>query len=148
MLKVTSDSHVDHTFTPAQRAFCLEAVADKSAFFIETIKLPTELGTAPCGLHGPATGGDPIEDGEVTMQKRGKDRMVHGKPVGETRMVNREPVQVSEVTVIGGPHGDEPCILFTMYAGPCAPREPWDPSMNEEERQESKAFWAVHALGM
>lgn len=37
-------------------------------------------------------------------------------------------------------------ILYTAFGGPLAPREPGDPDLPAEERAESEAFWAEHAL--
>jgi len=51
------------------------------------------------------------------------------------------------VTIIAGPHEGHSCILYTAYGGPAAPREAADPYIeSEEEREASRAFWAVHAL--
>jgi hypothetical protein len=50
------------------------------------------------------------------------------------------------LTVIAGPNGDLPCMLYTAFGGPLAPREPADPTLPESERAASEAFWAVHAL--
>ena len=36
--------------------------------------------------------------------------------------------------------------LFTAFYGPSAPKEPWDPSLSDEGRAESEAFWRTHAL--
>ena len=50
------------------------------------------------------------------------------------------------MTVVAGPDGEIPCRLYTCYGGPCAPREPGDTSLSDEERAESLAFWLQHAL--
>ena len=50
------------------------------------------------------------------------------------------------MTVIGGPDGDDPCVLYTAFGGPAAPREPWDPSLDEAGWAASLAFWEAHAL--
>lgn len=36
--------------------------------------------------------------------------------------------------------------LFTAFYGQLAPREPWDPSLPEQERAESEEFWKNHAI--
>lgn len=138
-LTIHADSHIDHGLTKAQVAWLLARHADKVAFFIETVRLPADLGTAPCGIHGPVMGNEPVPESEVHYAVRG------GRP-NESRMCNRPVQQTSFVTVIAGPHDDQPCILFTAYGGPCAPREPGDPNLPEEEREASVAFWAEHAL--
>jgi hypothetical protein len=54
------------------------------------------------------------------------------------------------ITVIGGPHLDDPCILYTAFGGPATPKEPGDPSLdgNLIELAKSQAFWAEHALAL
>ena len=139
-ISVIPDSHLDHSLTDQQRAYVLMLCGDKDGFFIQTITLPTELGTAPCALLGPLTGGDPVKEGDVFYTKRG-DR------AGESRMIASPPAQTALVTIVAGPHGDMTCVLYTMYAGPAAPREPWDKTLEtDEQKSESTEFWAQHAL--
>ena len=58
-----------------------------------------------------------------------------------------KPLLVRTVTVIAGPHEGDPCVLYTAYGGPCAPREPGDPTIASwDELLESRSFWAKHAL--
>jgi len=97
------------------------------------------------------------------MAKRG-DRK------GESRLVNLPPRPTNKLTVIAGPYEeylnslgepcdkeadfalqvDYPCVLYTCYGGPLAPREPWDMPRSgpdwEKNLAASEAFWAVHAL--
>ena len=102
--------------------------------------LPPELGTAPCALIGPLTGGDPVAEEFVYYAKRG-DRE------GESRMITRGPTQSALVTIVAGPHEDKSCVLYTMYAGPAAPREPWDSTLEtDEQKNEAIEFWCQHAL--
>jgi hypothetical protein len=139
-MQISADSHLDHGLTDAQVAHISERFAERDGFFIETFELPETLGTVPCGLHGPLMGDDPVDDSEVTLEVRGE------RPC-ESRLCDREPRLVSTVTVIAGPHGDEPCVLYTAFGGPLAPREPGDPTIpTDEEREASVAFWATHAL--
>jgi hypothetical protein len=143
-MKRHGESHLDHGMSEPQIAFLLAHVADRAAFFIESVELPPELGTVPCGLHGPATGGEPVPDTEVEYVKR-------GTRAWPSRVCARAPVQSRFVTVIAGPHDDpdgthHDCILYTMYGGPLAPREPGDTSLDDKGRAESEAFWKDHAL--
>jgi hypothetical protein len=139
-MQITADSHLDHGLTGAQIAHIRERFAERDGFFIETFDLPETLGTVPCGLHGPLMGDDPVDDSEVTFEVR------NGRPC-ESRLCDREPRLVPTVTVIAGPHGDESCVLYTVFGGPLAPREAGDPTIpTDEERAESVAFWATHAL--
>lgn len=138
-MQITKDSHLDHNLTAAHVALIKERFGDREAFFIETVELPQELDPLPCQLHGPAVGEAPVPETEVFYEVRGN------RP-GPSRMVKREPVLVRTMTVIGGPHEGQ-CILFTAYGGPCAPREPWDESLDDDGRREATSFWAEHALG-
>lgn len=139
-MDITPASHLDHNLTPDHLAFIREKFGDREAFFLETVDLPDGLPSLPCNLHGPTTGGEPVHEEEVHYAVRG-DRK------GASRLCRRPPVTVRTMTVIGGVH-EGACILFTAYGGPCAPREPWDETLDEAGREVSKAFWAEHALGV
>lgn len=141
MAKITQDSHVDHNLTPEQMEYVARTIADYIGFKILTVEMPAALGSVPCGLHGPATGGAPVSESEVYYRVRGN------RP-GPTRMVARPAVQSSKLTMIVGPHNGE-TILFTAYGGPLAPREPFDAGLTDDaSREESRRFWSEHALGM
>ena len=71
---------------------------------------------------------------------------VRGGRAWASRLCRRPAVRTRQVTVIAGPHGAEPCVCFTAYGGPRAPREPWDAP--DAEREASLAFWAEHALAV
>lgn len=166
-MKKHAESHLDHNLTVAQIDHVMQRFADRDAFFIETIELPIELGTVPCGLHGPLVGDSPVPEEEVT-------RVARGTRAWTSRLVDRVPQQVRTITVIAGPH-EEPCpechgsgevhgverlwpcqdcrgtkvlkhacILYTCYGGPCAPQEPGDPGCRDVEA--STKFWTEHAL--
>ncbi len=136
-MKLHTKSHLDHGLTEAQTQFLLETFAGRQVFFIETITLPPELGTVPCGLHGPIMGDDPVSEEEVVLETRG-DR------TWTSRLCDRPTRQVRTVSVIAGPYEDEPCILYTAFGGPVAPQELGDPGCRDLEA--STAFWAEHAL--
>ena len=143
-------AHLDHSLHARQIAFIQDRFANRDAFFIETVELPEELGTVPCGLVGPAVGHRPVDELEVRYVVRG-DRKCASRVMLDRGLT--QP-QVRTVTVIAGPAGkddglgeDYPCVLYTAYAGPQAPREPGDPNVSSwEELQASRAFWAQHAL--
>jgi hypothetical protein len=140
------DSHVDHALTEAQLEWILSLPAEPDTVTVQTVELPLHLGTVPCALYGPAMGDDPIPESAVQYERRGNRE-------GESRMLAPyiepwsafptypEPRQVRTVTVISGPHDGRPCVLFTAFGGPQAPREPW-----EDDSEESAAFWREHAL--
>lgn len=134
-------SHLDHGLTEAHGMWLINRYRDRDAFFIETIELPENLPAIPCGLHGPAVGDAPVPDSECKYVRRaGRAR--------ESRTCKRAPQMTRTITVIAGPHDGDPCVLFTAYGGPLAPREPWDASMSDAQRAESIAFWAQHALSI
>jgi hypothetical protein len=137
--KIIPESHLDHGLTEAQIEWLKETFAGRDSFFIETVELPETLGTVPCGLYGPVMGDEPVQDSEVSLVKRG-DREY------PSRIVNREARPTNKVTVIAGPHGDEPCVLFTAFGGPLAPKEPGDATLEGEKLAESEDFWSKHAL--
>jgi hypothetical protein len=160
-----ADSHLDHALTEAQIDYVMKLFGDRQSFFIETITLPRELGTVPCGLYGPLMGDSTIKEDEVTYAAR-------GTRAWNSRLIDLPPRQQHEVTVIAGPHETPcvhcqgrrqigewkaaipcsctdgktywPCILYTAFGGPSAPQEPGDPGCRDPEA--SAAFWREHAL--
>jgi hypothetical protein len=141
-MQIIAASHLDHGLTEAQVAHIGQRFAERDSFFIETFELPEELGTVPCGIHGPIMGDAPVDEAEVTYQ-------VRGERLFSSRMIAKEERKVRTVTVIAGPHEDQACVLFTAFGGPLAPREPEDVSIpSDEERAKSRAFWAQHALSL
>jgi len=138
---IIGDSHVDHALLPEHIAYILDRYGDREAFFIETIEMPDDLPGLPCTLHGSCMGDDPVPDEECEM-------IVRGDRKGPSRMCARPSREVQTLTVIGGPHEDKPCVLYTAYGGPQAPREPWDPSLTPEAQRASEDFWAEHALSL
>lgn len=136
-MKVVEASHVDHGLTEAQMAWLLDRFSDRDGFFKETVELPADLGTVPCGLHGPLMGDEPVPAHEVREAVRGTREWT-------SRLCDRPARQVRQVSVIAGPHGDESCVLYTAFGGPVALQEPGDPGCKDVEASEQ--FWAVHAL--
>ncbi len=138
---ITNDSHLDHGLSDLHRAFITKLFEGRTAFFKETVTLPSDLTALDSALYGPLVGDPPIAESDVTY-------IVRGARAGKSRVVNRPLRKTRLVSVIGGPHNDEPCILYTAFGGPIAPREPFDPSLVEgsPEHTESVAFWKEHAL--
>lgn len=137
-MKIIAESHTDHV-TSAHLDWLLDRFKDRTAFFIETVTLPEELPPVRCDLWGPATGEDPVPEAEVSYVTRGARK-------GPSRVVQREHLLTRQLTVIAGPEGDEPCVLYTAYGGPAAPREPWDETLDDAGKLESELFWSEHAL--
>lgn len=135
-------SHTDHRLSEKVLSTIVEKFKDREAFFIETIWVDEVV---DCSLKGPLMGEEPIAESEVFYEQRG-DRP------GKSRLVHGKPSKTNKVTVIAGSYVDEetganyPCILYTAFGGPIAPKEPFDPSLSEDEREMSKRFWAEHAL--
>ena len=131
--------HADHGITEAQMAYIQESLlhsVEGDGFFIARETIPAELGTVPCGLHGPAMGDPDVPDEEVEYLSRGDRDWTD-------RMIARAFRPVDYVQCIGIREG-ESFTLFTVYGGPLAPQHPEDPS--NPDREASEAFWAVHAL--
>lgn len=139
MLAITADSHLDHGLTTAHLRFILEQLHDRTGFTLITLELPQGLEPLSCGLHGPLMGDLPVPDAEVLLEPR------KGRP-WPSRLVNRPVRPTRLVTVVAGPHEDIPCLLYTAYGGPEAPREPGDTSLSPEARQKAREFWQHHAL--
>jgi hypothetical protein len=157
-LKILPASHVDHGLSDHDLEWLKDKYRDAESFFIETCTLPGDDGWCcqlpggppfgpsgsgtrlPCGLHGPAAGDLPVLESDVHYRVRGNRK-------NASRLVNRPTRPTRQVTVIAGPAGDEPCVLYTAYGGPEAPREPGDTSIQSwDEVQKSRKFWADHAL--
>lgn len=168
-MKLHKASHLDHHLTAAQLAHVLLRFDGRAAFFIETIELPAELGTVPCGLHGPIMGDPPVPETEVTHARRGERAWT-------SRLVGRPARPTRQLTIIAGPHEEtcptckgsglqpvhglgssigcdhcagsgklsHPCILYTVFGGPAAPQEPGDPGCKDPEA--SERFWRDHGL--
>lgn len=135
-------SHTDHNLSAEHIAFILAICEGRTGFFIAELTLPDELPAIPCGLHGPKMGDGPIPESECM-------RVVRGNRPGPSRLCLRAPRPTRTVTVIAGPAEGEPCVLYTAYGGPIAPREPWDDSLaSDEAHAESLDFWHDHALSV
>jgi hypothetical protein len=136
---ISHKSHLDHNLTFGHLKLVLETFGAREGFAIEQLTLPAGM-ELPSGLYGPLVGDDPIPEDAVTRASR------NGRPT-LSRLIDKPTRPSSTATVIFGPDANGVTVLYTMYGGPAAPREPDDPSLSEEaERQEARDFWAVHAL--
>jgi len=128
---------VDHGLSNEQLGYVLaNCVGLERELCIDTIELPAALGTAPCALYGPLVGDPPVPESDVAYVKRG-DR------AGKSRVIDAPTRETRLVTVISGPDGDAPCVLYTAFGGPHAPLELFQ-SASEADR----AFWQEHALAV
>lgn len=132
--------HADHGLDDAHKAFVQEVLEDwDGSFTLRVVDLPAHLNDLPSGLYGPEAGDAPVREDEVVYEVRGNRK-------GPSRLIDLPPRPVRRMVIVAGPGRDEP-VVYTAYGSPvAAPREPWDPSMNEAEKAESEAFWAQHAL--
>jgi hypothetical protein len=142
---ILPDTHLDHGITPAQRdwLFAELGARELSGFQIMTLQLPEGLGTVPCGLYGPSMGDPPVEAAQTHQLARGARKW-------PSRLMVAPKRPTRQVTVIAGPSGEHPMVLYTAYGGAAAPREPGDTSLegDPEGLAEAVAFWAAHALAV
>ncbi len=131
--------HVDHGLSETELAVVTE-VARQAAkgLFIKVIELSdTKLKSA---LVGPSVG-----DGAITDEHPLVYYSVRGDRPQPSKMYNGVARKATHLVIIG--MGGQ--AVFTAYGterGVVAPREPWDASLSDGEREVSEAFWAVHAL--
>lgn len=139
-IAIVKDSHCDHNFDLLQIEYVLGQLsgAPTDKVTVRQVQLPAGLGRVPCALHGPIMGQPPVPDSEVGLTHR-------GQRTWPSRLVDRPVQMVPDVTVIVGPHEGQ-LVLYTMYGGPQAPREPGDPMIPDAELAEARKFWAEHAL--
>jgi len=129
--------HADHGISDALLLSALKRLNLGEGFFARTLELESPL--VMSALYGPDAGDPPVPDEEVDLCKRTEDRP-------PSRMVDWPKRPSNKLSIIGTVAADG-ATIFTAYGGPLAPREPGDVSMTtDEERAESAAFWATHAL--
>lgn len=140
-MKVIKESHTDH-LTPEVLAYVEGRFADREAFFIETIELPKEYEPMQLGIRGPSVGDPEVTEDEVKYKIR------KGRKCASRIYTGDIPARMTrELTVVAGPNGDDPCVLYTAYPGPAAVREPGDSGIASwEELLASRVFWTMHAL--
>ena len=132
--------HADHGLSEKEINLVKEVARQaEKGFFIKVIELSknTKLKSA---LMGPSVGDTPITDSHPLVYYS-----VRGDRSHPSKMINEVGRKATHLVIIG--MGGQ--SIFTAYGtenGVVAPREPWDPSLDEEARKESEAFWAEHAL--
>lgn len=132
--------HADHGVSDRHiKELALYSVP-RSGFFLKTVRLPMGFDDLMTGLYGPVMGDPPVREDQVEYRVRNNRK-------GESRVVARPHRRTRLMTMIGI-RDEKGVTFFTIYGGPAAPREPWDPSMNDAERAESVEFWSKHALAL
>lgn len=132
--------HADHGLSETELAVVTEVARQaEKGFFIKVIEVDqnTKLKSA---LMGPSVGDGPIGDDHPLVYYS-----VRGDRPQPSKMYNEVGRKATHLVIIG--MGGQ--AVFTAYGterGVVAPREPWDTSLSPSEREESQAFWAVHAL--
>jgi hypothetical protein len=146
-------THNDHGINSKQLALvqeCLTQIPQKDGFFIQEIEIPDTAGPVICGLYGPVMGDEPIDNEDVAMIRRGnrpyKDRTVC-RPFRLSNIVQVIGIKatrqyMSNARAVAEVHYN----LFTVFGGPLAPKNPNDLSLTNDEIEEARSFWAVHAL--
>lgn len=141
MIILSNVSHIDHALPPETVESLLLRFRGRDAFFIDTISLEGEH--APWlvnALYGPLAGDAPVAESDVHYAVRDPRRWA-------SRMVKLPTRFTRLLTIVAGPVDEHPCVLYTAYGGPAAPREPGDPSLGSfEEIRQSREFWSQHAL--
>lgn len=140
-MQIDPKSHLDHGLIAEQVAHIRARFADRAGFFIESFTIPGPA--LPCALYGPVMGDAPIADSQVEWRPRA------GRQYPSRILIGARPRPTQTCTVIAGPHGDLPCVLYTAFGGPPATRELNDPTLTSPpEIRGSQQFWAVHALAL
>ena len=132
----------------------LNAEPDPTGVVIKSF--PVEGASFKNGLYGPASGDAPVgEDADISYKAR---PVPEGQsPRGNSRLVKKPMRDTDLLTVVYGPHMDEKTgqaylkVLYTVFGGPPAEREPTDPYFNEhpedvEGYEKAVQFWKEHAL--
>ncbi len=152
-------SHTDHGIPLAVRDWALARLEplEGESVVVRSLPLPDSLGSVPCALWGPAMGDAPFRESDVLYQRRGKRpwasrvlrpslaRLARSSRLETSRIVT---VVCLDPAMVGRPELRDCLVLATMYGGPLAPREPGDPSIQDDPGalSESFRFWRDHAL--
>lgn len=144
-LTLVADSHLDHKVDPQVIEWALQALEHSDSAgdhaFVQTVAYPEYLPPTACDLIGPATGQEPVPEERVEYRVRGSRKWA--SRVSKFIMVS----YVRTITVVSGPHEGTNGVVYTIYGGPAAPREPGDPTLGSmEEIKQIREFWALHAL--
>jgi len=155
-------SHQDDGIPDNIAEWVMKKNSDVKGFIATTLKLCPGLDKVDNALYGPICGDDPVKENEVRYEKRGTRGY-------SSRVINRPMRKSNEVSLIAGPHeGHDDIIVYTIFGGPISPQEVGqiqeDMQKAETEAapefpkalienlelklEESKTFWAQHALSV
>jgi hypothetical protein len=146
IIKVAKDSHFHDVdaglmlWLMGEATKHIQSMEEPPQVVVFTMDLPDGM-TLPCGLYGPTMGDEPVAEDQVYYRHRGfrtwKSRIRE----------NALPREVGQATIIAGPHEGKRWVLYTVYGGSSAPREPGDTrGRSIKDLAEGEAFWSTHAL--
>jgi len=141
-MQITKIVHSDHGINTTLLEWAANLAAARDGFVVDVIQLPEWATDLQSALYGPSVGDAPVPEEEVEYVQRSPDRP-------PSRMVRRPLRSVRSLVLIGNvDRADGTMVIYTAYGGTlAAPREPGDATLETEaEREESRAFWATHAL--
>lgn len=111
----------------------LAKVTYKPPFFMEEVEMGHIIGKTACVIVSP--------NDDVRWEAR------PGREIKSPVVYGKNPEDTSVVTVgICTDRDDGVVTLFTAFAGEKAPKEPNDPHLRPEEKEESERFWSTHAM--
>ena len=152
-LSIHTDSHTDHGIPEIVVGYMLARFKDRDSFFVETVAYPESADSSDCGHEVLRLKAIPLPAVPCDLHLDVPESECRHAPRGgreySSRLCDRAPRMVREITIVAGPHPEDPgagMVVFTMYGGPVAPQEPTDPRLPEDKRAESEAFWAHAAL--
>ena len=126
-------AHPDVEINDVRKA--INNIALSGTFFMESIDLHEIIGKDHCVF--------------VPEERREEVKMIQ-RPNrdGLTPMIGIEAQSTSLITIGLCVDDDGLWTMFTAFYGVKAPKEPWDKTLSESEREESEEFWSTHALCM
>lgn len=142
-LMLRDDGHYDiHGITPDHINWLSQQPEVMAAKGPVTLTLPEHLPELSNSLVGPASGHGPVGNDHPEVYRKSRDGRNY-----DSKMIRGENQSTKIITAIVRPHKEtgRP-FLITAFGGPLAPKEPNDPSLRDEEREASEAFWRDHAL--
>ena len=132
--------HADHGIPHFTVLQIVQALDLPEGFFLRTTELPEGAPDAMNALYGPKSGDKAVAESEVFYAQRTPDRP-------PSRMIALPKRPTRTVTIIGMAEPDG-VVVYTVYGGPAAEREPGDPTIANDPAmlKAAKDFWSKHAL--
>lgn len=119
-----------------QEAFDKIEISDGQELFVDAIEMGRIIGKTYC-----------VQTSELDQVFKARR---NGRAGNTPTVINKAPADCSKLAIVLNKNDDKSYILATTYIGEITPMEPWDPTLlqtgDEQKIQESKDFWATHAL--